>query len=115
MTTLAAFLKIRGVAADYLDASTKATDEEKARYYRHEFYRLSFVAREINLFDDWGFSNIIYVSTLDHWACVMPKDYEYLDSISYPYDKENPPIVFVSGNADCVLNEYLSEEKENEQ
>ena len=113
MNTLEAFLKIRDVATNYLDASTKATDEEKANYYRHEFYRLSFAAREINLFNDWGFSNIVYVSVLDHWACVMPKDYEYLDSTSYPYSEEDPPIIFVSGNAECVLNEYLSEEKEN--
>lgn len=113
MNTLDAFLKIKNVATDYLDAATKATDEEKSNYYRHEFYRLSFAAREINLFNDWGFSNIVYVPTLDHWACVMPKDYEYLDSTSYPYSKEDPPIVFVSGNTDCVLNEYLSKEKEN--
>ena len=66
MNTLDAFFKIREVATEYLDAATKSTDEEKANYYRHEFYRLSFAAREINLFNDWGFSNIIYVPALDH-------------------------------------------------
>lgn len=111
MNTYDAFLKIRNVATDYFDAATKTIDKKKSIYYRQEFYRLNFAAGEINLFNNWGFSNIIYVPVLNHWACVMPNDYKYLEDTVHPYSEEDPPIVFVSGNTECVLDEYLSEEK----
>lgn len=111
-------LKIEEILKDYLKASNKTNDKKKSEYYKHEAYRLNFTARELDLFYNWGFSNLVYVPKLNHWACVMPKDYEYLNSTSYPYSKEDPPIIFVSGNVDSVLDEYLSglsEEKSNEQ
>lgn len=102
-------LKIEEILKGYLIASNKTNDKKKSEYYKHEAYRLNFTTRELDLFYNWGFSNLIYVPHLNHWACVMPKDYKYLNSTSYPYSKENPPIIFVSGNVDSVLDEYLSE------
>lgn len=105
--------KIVGIKKVYLASYEKALKDnsDKTEYYRIEFNRLSFTERELLKFNEWGFSNLIYVPVLEHWACVMPNDYKYLEGTSYPYSEEDPPIVFVSGVADSVLDEYLSTEK----
>jgi len=107
--------KIAAVKMIYLASYEKAIKDnsDKINYYRIEFNRLSFAERELSKFNEWGFSNLIYVPVLEHWACVMPNDYKYIEDTSYPYSEEDPPIIFVSGVVDSVLDEYLSEEKGN--
>ena len=64
-------------------------------------------------FEDWGFCAITYTPVFQRWACLFPRNYKYIGGRSYPYSEDDPPILFVSGVVDGILDEYLYKEEIN--
>lgn len=105
--------KIDNIARDFnslIISAYQNNDDQKEKYYKIEFYRLTFASSELRKFEDWGFCAVTYIPQLERWACLFPKDYKYIGGRSYPYSKEDPPILFVSGVVDGILDEYLYKE-----
>lgn len=101
------------VSRDYnslIISAYQNNDEQKQKYYKTEFYRITFASSELKKFEDWGFCAITYIPVLQRWACLFPKNYKYIGGRSYPYSEDDPPILFVSGVVDGVLDEYLYKE-----
>lgn len=105
--------KLDNIAKDFnslIISAYQVQDEQKEKYYKTEFYRLTFASSELRKFEDWGFCAVTYIPQLERWACLFPKDYKYIGGRSYPYSEEDPPILFVSGVVDGILDEYLYKE-----
>lgn len=105
--------KLDKIAQDYnslIISAYQNNDEQKQKYYKAEFYRLTFASSELKKFEDWGFCAVTYITVLQRWACLFPRNYKYIGGISYPYSEDDPPILFVSGVVDGILDEYLYKE-----
>lgn len=105
--------KLDKIAQDYnslIISAYQNNDEQKQKYYKAEFYRLTFASSELKKFEDWGFCAVTYTTVLQRWACLFPRNYKYIGGISYPYSEDDPPILFVSGVVDGILDEYLYKE-----
>lgn len=105
--------KLDKIAQDYnslIISAYQNNDEQKQKYYKTEFYRLTFASSELKKFEDWGFCAITYTPVLQRWACLFPRNYKYIGGRSYPYSENDPPILFVSGVVDGILDEYLYKE-----
>lgn len=105
--------KLDNIAKDFnslIISAYQVQDEQKEKYYKTEFYRLTFASSELRKFEDWGFCAVTYIPQLERWACLFPKNYKYIGSKSYPYSEDDPPILFVSGVVDGILDEYLYKE-----
>lgn len=105
--------KLDKIAQDYnslIISAYQNNDEQKQKYYKAEFYRLSFASSELKKFEDWGFYAITYTPVFQRWACLFPRNYKYIGGRSYPYSEDDPPILFVSGVVDGILDEYLYKE-----
>lgn len=105
--------KLDNIARDFnslIISAYQSQDEQKEKYYKIEFYRLTFASSELRKFEDWGFCAVTYIPQVERWACLFPRDYKYIGGRSYPYSEEDPPILFVSGVVDGILDEYLYKE-----
>ena len=105
--------KLDKIAQDYnslIISAYQNNDEQKQKYYKAEFYRLTFASSELKKFEDWGFCAITYIPIFQRWACLFPRNYKYIGGRSYPYSEDDPPILFVSGVVDGILDEYLYKE-----
>ena len=105
--------KLDNIAKDFnslIISAYQSQDEQKEKYYKIEFYRLTFASSELRKFEDWGFCAVTYIPQVERWACLFPRDYKYIGGRSYPYSEEDPPILFVSGVVDGILDEYLYKE-----
>lgn len=101
------------VSRDYnslIISAYQKNDEQKQKYYKTEFYRLAFASSELKKFEDWGFCAVTYIPVLQRWVCLFPKNYKYIGGRIYPYSEDDPPILFVSGVVDGILDEYLYKE-----
>ena len=97
--------KLHKIAQDYnslIISAYQNNDEQKQKYYKAEFYRLTFASSELKKFEDWGFCAITYIPIFQRWACLFPRNYKYIGGRSYPYSEDDPPILFVSGVDDGV-------------
>lgn len=105
--------KLDKISQDYnslIISAYQNNDEQKQKYYKAEFYRLTFASSELKKFEDWGFYAITYIPVFQRWACFFHRNYKYIDGRSYPYSEDDPPILFVSGVVDGILDEYLYKE-----
>lgn len=105
--------KLDKIAQDYnslIISAYQNNDEQKQKYYKAEFYRLTFASSELKKFEDWGFCAITYIPIFQRWACLFPKNYKYIGGRSCLYSEDDPPVLFVSGVVDGILDEYLYKE-----